>query len=301
MYQKYYHFNADPFCLNPDPRFSYAHPSYKKAKNYMMFALNRGEGFLLITGKPGTGKTTLIKELVKELEQSRFKFSTLVTTQLEADDLLRSVAYSFDLPIEKMDKASVIEHLKRYLTNRRRQNRHSVLIVDEAQDLSERAMEELRLLTNLELNDRPLLQIFLVGQPQLYDLLGSRSLDQLRQRITVAAAMQPLCTGDIEEYVQCRLTVAGWQHDPELSKDIYPLIYQCSDGIPRRINQICSRLLLHGFVEDRHSLDLNDINAVMKELSEEHLSDTYTILQPQSEPDREYVSFDTTVDQKELH
>ena len=301
MYEKYYHLHTDPFALSPDPSFCYAHPSYRKAKTYMSFALQRGEGFLLITGKPGTGKTTLIKELLNELDPAAFKVTTLVSTRLEADDLLRSVAYSYDLPIENADKATVIQHLSKYLIARRQQNQHIILIVDEAQHLSATAIEELRLLTNLELDYRPLLQIFLVGQPQLYDMLGANNMEQLRQRITVATAMQPLTIEESQQYVERRLTVAGWQQDPIINKEVYPIIHESSGGIPRRINQICSRLFLHAFVEEKHQLNVDDINAVLQELNGEQLSISHTMLNTQNENDREFVSQISATPKKELH
>ncbi|WP_455200957.1 ExeA family protein [Kaarinaea lacus] len=301
MYEKYYHLDSDPFALSPDPRFSYLHPSYKKAKTYIKFALERGEGFLLITGKPGTGKTTLVKEMLSDLDKTRFKVSTLVTTQLEADDLLRYVAYSYDLPVENANKATVIQRLKNYLIDRRRREQHTILIVDEAQDLSKGALEELRLLTNFEMDYIPLLQIFLVGQPQLFDLLGSSSMEQLRQRITVATAMQPLSVNEIENYIECRLTVAGWQHDPEINRNVYPLIYENTDGIPRRVNQICSRLLLHGFVEDKHELGIEDIEDVIKELNEEQISLSHTVLKSENEFEKQYISLSPVNSKKELH
>ena len=301
MYEKYYHLDSDPFALSPDPRFSYLHPSYKKAKTYIEFALERGEGFLLITGKPGTGKTTLVKEMLKDLDETKYKVTTLVTTQLEADDLLRYVAYSYNLPVENANKATVIQRLKNYLIERRRRSQHTILIVDEAQDLSQGALEELRLLTNFELDYTPLIQIFLVGQPQLFDLLGSSSMEQLRQRITVATAMQPLSANEIEKYVQCRLNIAGWQHDPEINSDVYPLLYENTDGIPRRINQVCSRLLLHGLVEGKHVLGVEDIEDVIRELSEEQISLSHTILNSKNEKEKEYFSFTPKNASKELH
>ena len=301
MYEQFYHLRADPFALSPNPGFCYLHASYKKAKYYMRFALERGEGFLLITGRPGTGKTTLVKELLGDLAMTHYKVSTLVSTQLEADDLLRSVAYAYDLPVEHVNKATVLQHLNKYLLNRRRSNQRTILIVDEAQDLSERALEELRLLTNLEQDNRPLLQIFLVGQPQLFDLLGEKSMEQLRQRITVAVSMQPLLAQDVKEYIQHRLSVVGWQHDPEISGDVYSLIHQYSDGVPRRINQICSRLLLHGFVEEKHALDVSDMTSVAEELAEEHLSLSQSILTPQNHSDTEYLSIPLQVGSKEIH
>jgi type II secretory pathway predicted ATPase ExeA len=269
MYEKFYHLNADPFCLIPDPRFSYFHPSFNKARKYMYFTLHRGEGFLLITGLPGTGKTTLVKGLLDKFAFSQYKVTTLVTTQLEADDLLRSVAYSYDLPVENANKATVIQCLKKYLLARHINGKHTILVVDEAQDLAARSLEELRLLTNLECNNHNLLQIFLVGQPQLYQTLGMASMEQLRQRITVAAAINTLTPDEVRSYILHRLMIADWHHDPEISDDVYQLIFENSGGVPRRINKICSRLFLHGLVENKHSLTLDDINLVLKELGEE--------------------------------
>lgn len=290
MYEAYFHLSVDPFGLNPDPYFCYEHPSYRKAKNYMSYALQRGEGFLLVTGKPGTGKTTLIKDLVNDLNPLKFKLTTLVSTQLDADDLLRSIAYSYELPIAQADKATMIEHLTRYLQGRYRLHQHTLLIVDEAQDLTPRAMEELRLLTNLECDSHPLLQVFLIGQPQLYELLGSNSLEQLRQRITVATAILPLEFEELENYVQHRLALVNWQHDPIIRKDVYPLLFASSEGIPRRINLICSRLFLYAFTNDKHHISLEDMHTVLEELSTEQLSNSHTLLKTKNLNEKHYIS-----------
>lgn len=272
MYERFYHLRADPFALSPNPGFCYPHASYKKARNYLRFGLSRGEGFLLITGKPGTGKTTLVKDLLMDLEMTRYRMSTLVSTQLNADDLLRSVVFSFGLSLENENKATLIQRLHRYLSNRRHNNLHTLLIVDEAHDLSEQALEELRLLTNLESDNKPLLQVFLVGQPQLFDVINRQSMDQFRQRVTAAACMQPLGQEDVVEYIEHRLSLVGWEHDPDIEQEVYKFIHQYCEGIPRQVNQVCSRLLLHGFAEDKHSLDMEDMVCVIDELAEEHLA-----------------------------
>jgi len=301
MYETYFHLSADPFGLNPDPFFCYEHPGYRKAKSYMSYALQRGEGFLLITGKPGTGKTTLTKDLINDLDPLKFKFTTLVSTQLDADDLLRSIAYSYELPIAQADKATVIEQLTRYLQGRYRQHQHTLLIVDEAQDLTPRAMEELRLLTNLEWDSHPLLQVFLIGQPQLYELLGSNSLEQLRQRITVATAILPLAFEELENYVQHRLALANWRHDPAISKDVYPLLFASSEGIPRRINLICSRLFLYAFASDKHQISLEDMHTALEELGTEQLSDTHSLLKTKNLHEKHYISLVPQKSKKDAH
>lgn len=301
MYEQYYHFDADPFCLNPDPRFTILHPSYRKAKTYLLFALNRGEGFLLMTGKPGTGKSTLIQEILGEIKHSRFQITALVATQIRPGDLIRKVATSYNLPVEKTNKSTMIQYVRRYLIERRQQRKHAVLVVDEAQELPETTLDELRLLVNLQLNSRPLLQIFLAGQPQLYDVLSTRAMDSLRQRITVTATLRPLSADEVEAYIQRRLTVAGWRHDPEFSKDIYPLIHEKSEGIPTRINQICNRLLLNSYVEAKHRLDINDFDIALKNISEKQLLDTRTMLSPQNPPQANYANVTHNPDKKELH
>ena len=301
MYEQYYHLRADPFALSPNPGFCYPHASYKKAKIYMQFALSRGEGFLLITGKPGTGKTTLVKELLGELEMTRYKVSTLVSTQLEADDLLRSVAYSYGIPVETSNKATILQRLNSYLKGRRNDRNHTILIVDEAQDLSEPALEELRLLTNFEYDNKPLLQVFLVGQPQLSEKLDASSMEQFRQRITVAANMEPLKERDVGEYIQHRLSTAGWKNDPAINAELYAYIHQYTSGIPRQINQLCSRLLLHGFVEGKHQLGMNDLIAIVNELSDEHLSMSGDLLLPTSEPTFDLFNAPLGSEVKKLH
>lgn len=272
VYQGIYKLNTDPFCLNPNPRFCYIHKSYRKVKAYMLFAFQREEGVLLLTGDPGTGKTTVIKEQLSEWSMAAVNAVTLVTTQLEADDLLRLTAYSFGLDVAQMDKASIIHQFHRYLVIQHRQKRRSLLIVDEAQDLSQSALEELRLLSNLEISNHPLLQIFLVGQRQLLDTLGRPVLEQLRQRLSVAATLEALNIDDVKPYIEHRLNVAGWNDDPHIDIEVYPIIHRYSGGIPRRINQICSRLFLYGFVNNKHTLTPEDANTAIQELIGENLS-----------------------------
>ncbi|WP_455211566.1 ExeA family protein [Kaarinaea lacus] len=271
MYAGFYHLNSDPFCLSPDPRFRFTHPSYGKAKAYMLYALQRAEGFVVVTGAPGTGKTTLTKEMVRQLNHN-FNIAQLVSTRLSANDLLRSIAYSLGIENEGMDKASLLRRMQLHLSEQHRLRRRTLLIVDEAQDLSQNALEELRLLTNLEQNDQPLLQIFLVGQKQLLNLMQLEVMEQLKQRIIAACALKPLRTNELEGYVFHRLRVAGWKQDPALDRNIFPHLKHFSKGVPRKINQIMSRLFLHGFVEDKHRLNAGDFSEIISELRSERLS-----------------------------
>ncbi|MGD8939542.1 MAG: AAA family ATPase [Gammaproteobacteria bacterium] len=272
MYAGFYHLNTDPFCLNPDPRFRFSHPSYSKARAYLLYALQRAEGFVVISGAPGTGKSTLIKEMMNELYDTNFTIAKLVSTQLNANDLLQSIAYSLGIVGEDKNKASLLRHLEVHLAEQYGRQRRTLLIVDEAQDLPKTALEELRLLTNLERNNQPLLQVFLVGQKQLFDVLQLRVMEQLKQRIIAACEILPLPYPEVERYVFHRLQIAGWKQDPVMDHSIFPHLYHFSNGVPRKINQIMSRLLLHGFVENKHVLTAGDISEIINELKSEKLS-----------------------------
>lgn len=272
MYQQFYNFSAEPFRLSPEHGFAYSHKGYAKARAYMDYAFMRAEGFVMITGRPGTGKTTLINALVADLATTPVSVANLVCTQLQADDLLKMVAYDFGIPGEVVEKGELLQRLTRQLKNWHHDGRRALLIVDEAQDLSISAMEELRLLTNIQVDSRPLLQIFLLGQPNLRDLILSPRLEQVHQRIIAASHMRPLESDETEAYIRHRLKTVDWEGDPAISKAVYPLVYKFSEGVPRRINLICSRLLLHCAVEQKNRVGVADVREVVQELQSENLA-----------------------------
>lgn len=272
MYDSYYNLSEEPFRLSPDHHFAFQHRGYKKARAYMAYAFMRAEGFVMVTGRPGTGKTTLVGALVEDLAAERVHTANLVCSQLQADDLLSMVAYEFGVDMSVTDKGQLLQFLSRQLQKWHREGRRALLIVDEAQDLSISAMEELRLLTNIQVAGRPLLQIFLLGQPELRELILSPQLEQVHQRIVAASHLLPLEVDETETYIRHRLQTAGWRNDPEISRTVYPLIHKFSEGIPRRINLICSRLLLHGSVEQKHRIGVEDMRAVLEELQGESLA-----------------------------
>lgn len=272
MYQQFYNFSSEPFRLSPDHDFAYAHKGYTKARAYMEYAFLRAEGFVMITGRPGTGKTTLIRALLAELTNTSVSVANLVCTQLQADDLLKVVAYEFSVPTSVVEKGELLQRLTQQLKSWHRDGRRALLIVDEAQDLSTSAMEELRLLTNIQVDSRPLLQIFLLGQPELRELVLSPRMEQVHQRIIAASHLQPLHSDETEAYIRHRLDVVRWQGNPAISKAVYPLIYKFSEGVPRRINLICSRLLLHCSVEQKHQVVVADVREVIRELQDENLA-----------------------------
>lgn len=226
----------------------------------------------MVTGRPGTGKTTLVGELVEYLSGEHVKTANLVSTQLQANDLLKMVAYSFGCNARSDDKAGILQALDFQLTKWNHEGRRAVLIVDEAQGLTESAMEELRLLTNIQLDGRPLLQIFLLGQPNLRELILRPEMEQVHQRIVAATHLKALEADETRSYVYHRLERVGWVGDPAMSNALFPLIHKFSEGVPRRINLICSRLLLHGGVEQRHQIGVQDLMAVIEELQDEGLA-----------------------------
>jgi putative secretion ATPase (PEP-CTERM system associated) len=272
MYDQFYNLKAEPFKLSPDHRFCFSHRSYAKAKAYMQYAFQRAEGFVMITGKPGTGKTTLVSDLVESLPTDKVNVAKLVCTQLEADDLLRMVADAYGVPSDTDRKSAILQQLTKVFTDAYKAGRRALLIIDEAQDLSLSALEELRLLTNLQLNRQPLLQIFLLGQEELRDMVQQPSMEQVHQRLVAACHIQPLKEDETKAFIKHRLKQVGWKNDPAISEAVYPVIHRISHGIPRRINMICSRLFLHGCVEERHQLSINDAKTVLTEIQHEQLT-----------------------------
>ena len=271
MHLTYYNLSADPFRLSPDPRFCFPHRTYRKAMTYMQHALLRAEGFIIITGLPGIGKTTLINDLLRSLRPDELRVARLVSTQMQAEDLLRLVAFELNLAPAGMDKATVLNRVAGYLAQQHREGKRTLLVVDEAQDVSGEALEELRLLTNIQIDGQQLLQIFLVGQEELRDLVSDPSLLQLQQRVIAATHLEPLDVTETREYVKHRLRRVGWEGYPLISNQAYAMIHRFSRGIPRQINQICSRLLLHGSLEQRDRLGLEDIKIIIEELHGEML------------------------------
>lgn len=272
MYAKFYGLAVEPFSLSPDPRFCYRHPSFARAKAYFEFAIHRGEGFVVVTGRPGTGKTTLIQDLVRDLRQSSLLVARLDRTQVEADDLLRLVAYAFGIDARGADKASLLHDIAHLLRRRAGARNRAILIVDEAQNLPPAALEELRLITNLHDQMVPLVQIFLVGQEELRTSIRHPSLEQLHQRIVAACHIEPLNPAEMRGYIQHRLLCAGWQGDPAICGPALGLIHVATRGIPRLVNKFCDRLLVHGSIEGRHILTVEDAHLVLAELRQEYLN-----------------------------
>jgi putative secretion ATPase (PEP-CTERM system associated) len=273
MYETFYGLTGKPFQLNPDPAFLFASKGHSSAFAYLKYGVYQGEGFMVITGEIGAGKTTLVRALLEELDPRRVVAAQLVSTMLDSDNLLRAVATAFGLAVRGEDKAHLLAGLEAFLTALVTQNKRALLIVDEAQNLTPQAMEELRMLSNFQLGDRALLQSFLVGQPELRDLMRAPTMQQLRQRIIASYHLGPMDKAETRDYIEHRLQRVGWKGDPSFDDDAFARVYEASGGIPRRINQLCNRLLLAGYLGEKHALGPEDVDEVVREISSELSAD----------------------------
>ena len=269
MYESFYKLQARPFQLSPDPRFFYGSPGHKRAMSYLRYGLTQGEGFIVITGDIGTGKTMLVRTLFTDLAKENVVAAQLVTTQLEADDTLRMVAASFGLAHEGLEKATILKNLETFMIARAREGKRVLLLVDEAQNLPPRSLEELRMLSNFQLGGRVLFQSFLLGQAEFRNTLQAKGLEQLRQRVIAAYHLEPLDAAQTRAYIEHRLSTVGWKDDPKFSDEAFAAIYQHSGGIPRRINTMCDRLMLFGCLEELHEFGPDKIDTVIAELKNE--------------------------------
>jgi general secretion pathway protein A len=269
MYAEFYRLTAQPFQLTPDARFFFESTVHRQAMAYLVYGLHHAEGFIVITGEVGAGKTILVENLLSTIDRSSFVTAKIVTTQLAGDDLLHMVAAGFGIVKEGLPKGPLLQRISEFVLAQHRNGKRVLLIVDEAQNLSFEALEELRMLSNIVFDRTMALQSFLLGQPQFRATLGSPRLEQLRQRVTAAYHLGPLGEGESRAYVEHRLRRADWKDDPHFADDCFPLIHQRTGGVPRQINTLCSRLLLFGFLEELHTLTAHAVEKVANDLREE--------------------------------
>ena len=269
MYAEFYGLTAQPFQLTPDARFFFESTVHRQAMAYLVYGLHHAEGFIIITGEVGAGKTILVENLLSTIDRSSFVTTKIVTTQLAGDDLLYMVAGGFGIAKEGLAKGPMLQRISEFALAQHRNGKRVLLIIDEAQNLSFEALEELRMLSNIFFDRTMALQTFLLGQPQFRATLGSPRLEQLRQRVTAAYHLGPLGEGETKAYVEHRLRRADWKGDPHFSEDCFPLIHQRTGGVPRQINTLCSRLLLFGFLEELHTLTTHAAEKVANDLREE--------------------------------
>ncbi|KQP39766.1 XrtA/PEP-CTERM system-associated ATPase [Pseudorhodoferax sp. Leaf274] len=269
MYEAYYGLSGKPFQLNPDPSFYFASKQHRRAKAYLDYGVLRNEGFIVITGEIGAGKTTIVRGLLDSLDPGKVVAGNVVSTQLEAEDTLRMVAAAFGVRTKDATKADLLMALEAFLVGQTVQGKRCLLIVDEAQNLTQSAVEELRMLSNFQFGNQALLQSFLVGQPEFRDILQHPQMQQLRQRVIAACHIGPLDQEETQGYIEHRLKCAGGTGRPQFESEAFVEIFGASGGIPRRINAICDRLLLLGFLNEKDTLTAEDVSAVAQEIREE--------------------------------
>jgi general secretion pathway protein A len=272
MYEAFYGLSNKPFQLNPDPRFYFSSQPHQRARSYLVYGVMRGEGFIVITGEVGAGKTTIVRDLLDHLDDGAVVAAHLVSTQLGAEDALRLVCGAFVVPVRGTGKADLLMALEAFFITQTTQGKRCLLVVDEAQNLQHHAVEELRMLSNFQFGDKALLQTFLVGQPEFRDILQSPGMLQLRQRVSARCHLGPLDADDTRAYIEHRLACAGATGKPSFDADVFAAIHEHAGGIPRRINALCDRLLLQGFLSDVTHFTLEALDEVVAEMRAENAS-----------------------------
>ena len=270
MYTEFYGFKGKPFQLTPDPSFYFDSSTHHKAMAYLTYGLSQGEGFIIVTGEIGAGKTTLVAHLLDNLNTDQYVAAKIVTTHLDADDILRMVAVGFGLSIMSKDKAVLLNEIEVFLRQNHSIGRRALLIIDEVQNLPISALEELRMLSNFQEGDMALLQSFLIGQPEFRDKWAfAPELEQLRQRVIATHHLQSMTYDETREYIQHRLKIVGWVDKPLFTDEAFQMIYQFANGVPRKLNTLCSRILLFGAIEELNTIDDKTVVSVIEDMEQD--------------------------------
>ena len=257
MYLEYYGLRELPFNITPDPHFLFLSEKHQEELNHLLFGIRERKGFIELTGDVGAGKTTICRRLL-ELLGANYKIALILNPCLTMNQLLRCIVTELNVAVRSFDRLTCLEALNAFVLEQAKQNNDVVVIIDEAQDLTDKLLEQVRLLSNLETNNRKLLQIVLMGQPELRAKLAQPELRQLRQRIAVRYHLNPLDLSETSDYIKHRLTLAGANGRPSFDTSAVMLVHQHAGGVPRIINTVCDKTLLAGFVgkTDRLTADL---------------------------------------------
>jgi len=264
--EAFYGLSGRPFSLSPDPAFFFASKVHMRVLAYLEYGVHKAEGFIVVTGEVGAGKTTLVRKLFGGLDPAKVVGAQLVSTQLDGEDTLRMVMGAFGLPATTKSKAVLLMRFEGFLKSCREQGKRVLLVVDEAQNLGYRALEELRMLSNFQSADRSLFQTFLVGQPEFRATMFGERMSQLRQRVIAACHLPALDLSDTRAYIEHRLHTVGGKGDPSFGDDALEEIHAFTGGVPRRINTLCDRLMVLGFIEEKHAFGRSEVREVINEI-----------------------------------
>lgn len=265
MYQDYYGLTESPFDITPNPRFLFYSAKHREAFNHLLYGIRERKGFVQLTGEVGAGKTTLCRAMLEKLD-GHFSTALILNPVLDANGLMKAIAMEFGLNVTGLDRLEILESINLFLLSLVEQGKDAVLIIDEAQDLTDELLEQVRLLSNLETDNRKLLQIVLMGQPELRDRLNNPKLRQLRQRITVRYHLRPLNRHEVSHYIRHRLEVSGAKGGPYFTQPALWRVHGYSGGIPRLVNALCDKALLAGYVKQTERIDWRMVGRAIREL-----------------------------------
>jgi general secretion pathway protein A len=270
MFDDFYGLTGRPFQLTPDPAFYFESLTHRKALSYLGYGLAQGEGFVIVTGEIGAGKSTLVAHLMSTIDPARLTAAQVVTSKLDGEELVHIVAQAFGLMIAGHDKAAALGAIESFLHDEARAGRRCLLVVDESQNLSIAALEELRMLSNFQLGSHPLLQTLLLGQPEFrITLLEHPDLEQLRQRVIATHHLEAMEQTEVQQYIEHRMKCVDWEGNPAFDQRVFAEIFKATGGVPRRINQIVNRLLLLGAVDKRTRIDGGLLSQVLADMSDD--------------------------------
>ena len=265
VYLEYYGLSEPPFDITPNPRFLFYSAKHREAFNHLLYGVRERKGFVQLTGEVGAGKTTICRAMLEQLDGT-FSTALILNPVMSADELMKGIAIEFGLNVIDHNRPETIAAINDFLLRQVEYGKDSVLIIDEAQDLTDELLEQVRLLSNFETDDRKLLQIVLMGQPELRDRLNNPGLRQLRQRITVRYHLAPLSLFEVSHYIQHRLEVSGAKGAPYFTRPALWRVHGYSGGIPRLVNAVCDKALLAGLVKQTDRITHGMVGLAIREL-----------------------------------